>query len=163
MSGTAKIFLFVLAGLTIAVGAVYVGTRVTREPSPTPEETSPTVSPEPTETLEDDDTDPEPGAPPGETPAPPAPAEEGVTIWNGPDEAVATWFSESCNRDVLRFGAQQYQQGRSVNEVPPNVSYLGYHLGDRRLWGDRGAPSVLYVTSDGGATFREWLATDQRC
>jgi hypothetical protein len=163
VSRAGKVFLIALSALAVGVAALYLGTRsrTTNEPSPTPlgpgaVDETPEVTPTDGETPID-----EPEETPGQ-PIPPGGAEE-QTIWNGSDDAVATWFSEACNREVLRFGAQQYASGAMVNSVPPNVSYLEYQLGDRRLFGDRGAPSTLYVTADGGETFREWFATDQNC
>lgn len=105
-----------------------------------------------------------PAAPGPVTPdqAPVAPAQDRV-VWDGPDEAVATWTSSSCARQVLAFGAQQYVPGGTVDAVPDEVTFLGYRSGSTELWGDRGAPTILYTTNDKGATFQEWVASDQTC
>lgn len=162
MTRPAKIFILVLAVLVTAVGAVYLGTRIAeRAPSDSPEP-SPLVTVTESPPLSDSTVEPAPDSEPA-TPSPQTRTSQDVTLWNGPDDAVATWFSESCQREVLRFGVQQYTPGRSVDDVPPHISYLGYHLGDRRLYGDRGAPGELYVSADEGQTFQEWLATDQMC
>lgn len=164
MSRAGKVFLAVLSALAVGIAALYIGTRARTTDEPSPEPRSPGAvadeTPEPTppdgEAPEDE---------PGETPGQPIPpgGDDEQTIWDGSDNAVASWFSEACNREVLRFGAQQYTSGAMVNSVPPNVSNLEYRLGQRQLYGDRGAPSTLYVTADGGETFQEWFATDQTC
>lgn len=114
-----------------------------------------------------------PGPSPGDRSSPtveetspaPAPVEpaEGATIWDGPDEAVSTFYSETCQREVLRFGAQAYRASGTVGSVPNHVSYLGYSHGERQLWGDRATPDPLYVTRNGGASFTEWMATSEDC
>jgi hypothetical protein len=83
--------------------------------------------------------------------------------WKGPDRAVSTYQSVPCGREVLRFGAQTYAPGISGRPNPGGISDLGYSLGKRHLWGDRGAPSTLYVTTDAGKTFYEWLAVADSC
>ncbi|MEO7804671.1 MAG: hypothetical protein ABIS18_10200 [Actinomycetota bacterium] len=93
----------------------------------------------------------------------PTTVQESITTWDGPDDAVSTWLSAQCNREVLAFGAQQYEQAGVVGRIPTGVEYLGYHLGERRLFGDRGAPNTLYVSADGGRTYQEWLAVDSQC
>lgn len=86
-----------------------------------------------------------------------------MTTWKGPDEAVSTFQSARCGRAVLRFGAQQYTAGMSGVSNPGGIVNLGYSSGARQLWGDRGAPSTLYITSDGGRTFTEWLGVSENC
>jgi hypothetical protein len=102
---------------------------------------------------------------PGARPAPPAPPNtlRGFKIWEGPDQAVASWYSERCGREVLRFGAQQYSKGPARVPLPPEMGPLDYSAGTQRLYGNRGAPGSLYVTSNGGSTFSEWLAVAESC
>lgn len=98
-------------------------------------------------------------------PAPPVPPSglRDFKTWSGPDQAVASWYSERCRREVLRFGAQQYSKGPAGVRLPPDMGDLGYSAGAQRLYGNRGAPGSLYVTSDGGHTFSEWLAVAESC
>lgn len=127
-------------------------------PSPAPQTSAnPTSTPSPSEAA--------PAASPAAVPQPPVPAAgvTGVTTWEGPDEAVATFSSQRCGREVLRFGAQQYTPGLTGVPNPGGISNLGYSSGSRQLWGDRGAPSTLYITTDGGRTFTEWLAVSENC
>lgn len=134
---------------------------VPASPSPSPAVSlppaAPSASPLPPAT-------PPPASPPA-VPRPPAPSTgvSGLTAWKGPDEAVATFQSRRCGREVLRFGAQQYTAGLSGVPNPGGIAYLGYSSGGRQLWGDRGAPSTLYITGDGGRTFTEWLAVSENC
>lgn len=102
----------------------------------------------------------EPQASPQPPPAPPG--SRNFEVWNGPDDAVATWDSAKCGQ-VLRLGAQLYLPGGKVAKLPEGVGKLGYSLGSRELWGDRGTPRTLYVTTDKGKSFVEWLSTDQEC
>ncbi|MGQ0679356.1 MAG: hypothetical protein ACT4OM_06855 [Actinomycetota bacterium] len=106
-----------------------------------------------------------PAASPGPLPRPPAPTPgvAGLTVWSGPDEAVATFRSQRCGREVLRFGAQQYTTGLTGLTATAEIAFLGYSSGPRQLWGDRGAPATLYITTDGGQTFTEWLAVSENC
>lgn len=76
---------------------------------------------------------------------------------------MATFQSTRCGREVLRFGAQQYTSGASGVSNPGGIANLGYSTGNRQLWGDRGAPSTLYITADGGKSFTEWLAVSENC
>lgn len=124
------------------------GRSVNGQPTPTAIETQPGESPA------DEDPFPSPSPPEGV---------RNLVVWDGPDDAVATWFSESCRREVLSFGPQQYAPGGQRRSVPPEVEYLGYRDGDRQLWGDRGVTTTLYITTDGGRTLREWLAVEESC
>lgn len=93
----------------------------------------------------------------------PAPRPSAVEAWAGPDNAVATWYSPTCGREVLSYGAQQYAVGSKVDRVPAEVMDLGYRSGTKELWGDRGAPTTLYATADKGKSFEEWIAVDTTC
>lgn len=129
----------------------------------------PTSPPSPTETSPEATSQPSPGARSTPTadetspaPGPVEPADD-ATIWDGPDEAVSTYFSDRCEREVLRFGAQAYRASGTVGSVPDHIAYMGYRHGERQLWGDRATPNPLYVTRDGGASFTEWVATSEDC
>ena len=130
-------------------------------PSASPTSSAPLVSPSPSPSPPVVAQAPQA---PAARPAPPAPpaALRNFETWEGPDEAVASWYSQRCGRDVLRFGVQQYTKGASSVMNPPDVADLGYRSGNRRLYGNRGAPGALYVTSD-GAIFQEWLAVGETC
>lgn len=121
--------------------------------SPSPRE-SPSPSPSPTPEVTD------PPAPPGPSPVPPGTRD--FAVWEGPDDAVTTYFSERCQREVLTFGQQQYAPGGMVDEVPAEAEDLEYRQGERRLWGNRGSPQVLYMTTD-DRTFQEWFAVEESC
>ena len=124
-----------------------------RAPLPTPSSRGTLVDPEPRTGSSDDQG----------SPATQEPNSNGRVTWEGPDEAVQTFSSELCGLEVIAFGQQNYLKGDIVQSVDSEIRYLGYHLGQRQLWGDLGTPSILYVTSDQGKTFHEWRATDRQC
>lgn len=97
------------------------------------------------------------------TPETPADPRSQRHIWAGPDEAVQSFYSTTCQKEILTYGQQNYYPGESKGSVPNGVTFLGYRLENQQLWGDRGSPASLYVTVDGGRTFREWLATTDQC
>lgn len=95
-------------------------------------------------------------------PEPADPATQRRT-WDGPDEAVQSFFSDVCRREVLMYGQQVYFIGDKTTKVAPDVKFLGYSRDEQQLWGDIGSPSVLYVTADAGKTFQEWRASSEQC
>lgn len=142
------------------------GTRAT--PSASPRSLSVPTPLEPITTPAEPQVGPPPQAQipqaPNARPAPPAAPSRlrDFKTWEGPDQAVASWYSERCGREVLRFGAQQYSKGAVSMGLPPDVQDLGYFAGVQKLYGNRGAPGTVYVTSDGN-TFSEWLAVAESC
>lgn len=159
MSLRGKIFLIFLVLAALAVGGIAFlrSGDESAEPeaasSPTPVSTAGSLEVSPT--IVDETETPQPQSSPTQR--------RDSAAWDGPDNAVTTFFSQNCNREVLQYGAQQYSPGTQTSSVPPDVEYMGYSSGKKQLWGDRGAPSVLYVTEDGGKTFLQWEASDEGC
>lgn len=163
MTTKGRVFLAVLALLAAGVVAVLVLRPGERSVGRSPPESSPAAPPASPTTGDSKVGDEEPLASPGRAASSPAGARRDHFVWSGPDDAVESWYSQTCRREVLKFGVQQYAPGGQAASVPPGVSYLGYHLGDRQIWGDRGAPTTLYATADRGESFQEWFAVEDDC
>lgn len=154
-----KIFLLLLLLLALGVGAVALFAPE-REIT---DETTPDSSPTPDAEVEEEEPGGELSPAPDATGTHPILERRDYAVWEGPDEAVASWFSITCNREALQYGAQQYFPFGDVGNVPQEVQSLGYRRDSTELWGDRGAVRSLYTTSDGGRTFQEWVAVNENC